>query len=192
MTWILPFCPNCRASRCDNIKNPSFKSEKEFASQNMTDSSRRLINHSLHRKFSILLQFLPKHYSHTQKKTEQDEIIRGNFLGKHLIKVISQWTRFQESWFLLQLNNFFQTIHSAFLQNLSPEQLNLEGQWMLQFRKCLTHCCTKMSQSERSYFVKEKLWKSAEFYYLETGLYPSNTDIVEAMNTLNKGKHHYS
>ena len=30
----------------------------------------------------------------------------------------------------------------------------------------------------------KKLSKSSEFYYLEPGLHPSMTDIVEAMNTL--------
>ena len=30
----------------------------------------------------------------------------------------------------------------------------------------------------------QKLSKSSELYYLEPGLYPSITDIVEAMNTL--------
>ena len=33
-------------------------------------------------------------------------------------------------------------------------------------------------------FLERKLSKSSEFYYLEPGLYPSITDIVEAMNIL--------
>ena len=35
-------------------------------------------------------------------------------------------------------------------------------------------------------FYDRKLSKSSEFYYRDPGLYPSNTDIVEAMNTLFK------
>ena len=41
-------------------------------------------------------------------------------------------------------------------------------------------------------FFDEKLSKSSEFYYLEPGLHPSITDIVEAMNTLNQQRHNHS
>ena len=41
-------------------------------------------------------------------------------------------------------------------------------------------------------FFDEKLSKSSEFYYLEPGLYPSITDIVEAMNTLVPERHNHS
>ena len=41
-------------------------------------------------------------------------------------------------------------------------------------------------------FYDTKLSKSSEFYYLEPGLYPSNTDIVEAMNTLIQERHNHS
>ena len=41
-------------------------------------------------------------------------------------------------------------------------------------------------------FFDKKLSKSSKFYYLEPGLYPSNTDIVEAMNILIQKKHNHS
>ena len=41
-------------------------------------------------------------------------------------------------------------------------------------------------------FFDEKLLKSSMFYYLEHGLCPSITDIVEAMNTLNQEGHNHS
>ena len=41
-------------------------------------------------------------------------------------------------------------------------------------------------------FSDKKLSKSLEFYYLEPGLYPSITDIVEAMNTLIQERHSHS
>ena len=41
-------------------------------------------------------------------------------------------------------------------------------------------------------FFDKKLSKSSEFYYLEPGLYPSITDIVEAMNTLIQERHNHS
>ena len=49
-----------------------------------------------------------------------------------------------------------------------------------------------MSQRDKSCFLIEKLSKSSEYYYLEPGLYPSFTDIVEAMNTLIQERHNYS
>ena len=41
-------------------------------------------------------------------------------------------------------------------------------------------------------FFDKKLSKSSEFYYLEPGLYPSITDIVETMNTLIQERHNHS
>ena len=77
-------------------------------------------------------------------------------------------------------------------RNFSPEQLNLESQW-------------EVATSEISYplmyqnfffgFDKsfdKKLSNSPEFYYLEPSLYPSITDIVEAMNTLFQERHNHS
>ena len=41
-------------------------------------------------------------------------------------------------------------------------------------------------------FFDKKLSKSSEFYYLEPGLYPSITDIVEAMNILIQERRNHS
>ena len=41
-------------------------------------------------------------------------------------------------------------------------------------------------------FFDKKLSKLSEFYYLEPGLYPSITDISEAMNTLIQERHNHS
>ena len=41
-------------------------------------------------------------------------------------------------------------------------------------------------------FYDKKHSKSSEFYYLETGLYPSITDIVGALNNLIQEKHNHS
>ena len=41
-------------------------------------------------------------------------------------------------------------------------------------------------------FFDKKLSKSSEFYYLEPGLYPSITDIVEFMNILIQERHNHS
>ena len=42
------------------------------------------------------------------------------------------------------------------------------------------------------YVFDKKLSKSSEFYYQEPGLYPSITDIVEAMNILIHESHNHS
>ena len=41
-------------------------------------------------------------------------------------------------------------------------------------------------------FFDKKLLKSSEFYSLEPGLYPSITDIVEAINILIQERHNHS
>ena len=41
-------------------------------------------------------------------------------------------------------------------------------------------------------FFDKKLSESSEFFYLEPGLYPSITDIVEAMNTIIQERHNHS
>ena len=41
-------------------------------------------------------------------------------------------------------------------------------------------------------FFERKLSKSLEFYYLKPGLYPSITDIVEAMSILIQERHNHS
>ena len=50
-------------------------------------------------------------------KDEQDEIIQAKFYQKELIRVIEQWFRLQESWFLTFPDKCFQTIHSVRVQS---------------------------------------------------------------------------
>ena len=44
----------------------------------------------------------------------------------------------------------------------------------------------------KSMFFDKKLSKSSDFYYLEPGLYPSITDIVQAVNILIQERHNHS
>ena len=41
-------------------------------------------------------------------------------------------------------------------------------------------------------FSDKKLSNSSEIYYLEPGLYPSFTDVVEAKNTVIQERHNHS
>ena len=69
--------------------------ETEFASRSMTSPSGRVKNHSLQKKvFEIVAISLRKPPTYTIKD-EQDEIIRGKFFQKELIKVTGQWNRLQ-------------------------------------------------------------------------------------------------
>ena len=48
-----------------------------------------------------------------------------------------------------------------------------------------------MSQRE-GFFSDKKLSKSSDFWFLEACVYPSITDLVEAMNTLIQEGHNHS
>ena len=63
---VSDFCPFCPANNYENLENPSLKLETEFASLSITHPSGRVISHSLHKKFSKYLQFLPENLQHTQ------------------------------------------------------------------------------------------------------------------------------
>ena len=86
----------------------------------------------------------------------------------------------------------FPDITMSSFSNFLPEQLNLAGQWEVSI---LEISCPSMYQNVtegKFMFFDKKFSKSSEFYYLEPGLYPSITDIVEAMNTLIHEKHNHS
>ena len=92
----------------------------------------------------------------------------------------------------MHLRNYFQPIHLAFFTNFLPEQLNLEGQWEVAISEISYPSMYQNVTEGKFMFCDEKLSKSSEFYYLEPGLYPSITDIVEAMNTLIQERHNHS
>ena len=76
--------------------------------------------------------------------------------------------------------------------NLLPEQLNLDGQWEVAISEIsYPSMCQNVTEGKFMFFEK-KLLKSSEFYYLEPGLYPSITDIVDAMNILIQERHNHS
>ena len=49
-------------------------------------------------------------------KDEQEEVIRGKFYEKELIRVIWVWIHLQSSWFPTHLRSSFQTTRSVYLQ----------------------------------------------------------------------------
>ena len=73
-----------------------------------------------------------------------------------------------------------------------PAQLNLEGQWDVAFSEIFFPSMYQKVTEGKFMFFDKKLSKSSEFYYLEPGLYPSVTGIVEAMNILIQETHNHS
>ena len=73
--------------------------------------------------------------------------------------------------------------------NFLPEQLNLDGQWEVAISEISYPSMYQNVTEGKIMFFDKKLSNSSEFFYLEPGLYPSITDIVEAMNFLIQERH---
>ena len=80
----------------------------------------------------------------------------------------------------------------CFFTNFLPEQLNLDGQWEVWISEISYPSMCQNVTEQKIMFVDKKLPKSLEFYYLEPGLYPSITDVVEAMKILIQERHNHS
>ena len=76
--------------------------------------------------------------------------------------------------------------------NFLPEQLNLDGQWEVTISEISYPSMYQKVTKGKFIFFDKKLSKSSDFYYLQLGIYPSVTDIVEAMNILNQERHNHS
>ena len=80
----------------------------------------------------------------------------------------------------------------SFFTNFIPEQLNLDGQWQVPISEKSYSSMYPNVTEEKFMFFGKKLSKSSELHYLEPGLYPSITDLVEAMNILTQERHNHS
>ena len=76
--------------------------------------------------------------------------------------------------------------------NFLPEQLNLDGQWEVAISEISYPSMYQNVTEGKFMFFDKKLSNLSEFYYLEPGLYPSITDIVEAMNIRIQERHNHS
>ena len=73
--------------------------------------------------------------------------------------------------------------------SILPEQMNLEGQWEVAVSEAsYTSMYQNVTEGKFKCFDK-KLSKLSEFSYLKTGLFPSITDIVEALKTFVRESH---
>ena len=81
-------------------------------------------------------------------------------------------------------SQFFPNNTLSSFTNFLPEQVNLDGQWEVAISEISYPSMYQNVTEGKIMFYDEKLSKTTEAYYLETGLYSSITDNVEAMNTL--------
>ena len=80
----------------------------------------------------------------------------------------------------------------SFFTKFLSEQLNVECQWVVAISEKSYPSMYQNVTHAKNMFFDRKLSKSSDFYYLDPGLYPSITDIVEAMNTLIQERHNHS
>ena len=76
--------------------------------------------------------------------------------------------------------------------NFLPEQLNLNGQREVAASEISYPSMYQIVTEGKFMFFDQKISKLSEFYFLEPGLYPSITDIVEAMNILIQERHNHT
>ena len=75
---------------------------------------------------------------------------------------------------------------------LLSKQVNLDGQWEVAISEISYPSMYQNVTEGKFMFFEKKLSKSAEFFYLEHGLYLSITVIVEAMYLLIQERHNHS
>ena len=92
----------------------------------------------------------------------------------------------------MRLRNFFPDKILRSFKIFLPGQLKLEGEWEVAISG-ITYSSMYQNVTEAKFmFFDNKLSDLSEFYYLEPGLYPFITDIVEAMTTLIPERHNPS
>ena len=86
----------------------------------------------------------------------------------------------------------FPDIKLSSFTNFLQEQLNPDGQWEVAISETSYPSMYQNVTEGKITFFNKKRSKSSELYYLEPGLYPSITAIVEAMNILIQERRNHS
>ena len=76
--------------------------------------------------------------------------------------------------------------------NFLPEQLNLDGRWEVAISEISYPSMYQNVTEGKFMFFDQKPPKLSKFYCLQTGLYPSITDIVETIKILIQERHNHS
>ena len=89
-------------------------------------------------------------------------------------------------------HNYFQTIQWPLLQIFLPKQVNLKGQSEFAVSEISYPSMYQNVTEGKFMFFDKNFSTSLEFYYLEPGIHPSITDIVEAMDILIQERHNHN
>ena len=112
-----------------------------------------------------------------------------NFMRKIWSKSFNKGVFYKRFGFKCICTNFSRQYNELF-SNFLPQQLNPEGQWEVAISE-ISHPSIYQNVTEgKCMLFDKKLSNSSD--YLERGLYPSDTDIVEAMNFLIQERHNHS
>ena len=147
----------------------------------MTYPSGRVISHSVQKKFSKLLQFLPINLQHTQWKMNEMRLSAVNFIRNSWSKSLNNGIVYNRVSFKCIRATIFRQYAELF-HELSTSAT--ESRWSL-------GGCNFKNILPIKIFDK-KLSKSSEFCCLEPGPYPFITDIAETVNILVQERHNHS
>ena len=136
-----------------------------------------------------LLPLLLNNLQHTIQ--DEQEVLRGKFYEKELIRVIWVWIRVQSSLFLTHLYSSFEKTRSVYLK-VSCRSMWIRTDNGVEIFQIFYPSMYRNVAGEKLVFFDEKLYKSTEPHYLEPGLSSSIPDIVETMNTLIQGRNNES
>ena len=148
----------------------------------MTYTSGRFLSHSLHKRFSKFCNFLQKTSNINNKGWTRWEYPRC-ILSERVDQSHLTTESFKRELVSNASAQLFPDNTLSSFTNFSPEQLNLEGQWEVAVsERSYPSMYQNVTKGKFLYF--DKIFsKSSEFFYLEPGVYPSITDIVQAKNT---------
>ena len=104
---------------------------------------------------------------------EQDEIFRGKFYQKELIKVILTMESFPIEMVSNASAPLFPDNTLSSSTNFLPEQLSLEGQWEVAISEIYYPSRYQIVTEKKFMYFDKKFSNSSDLYYLEPGLYPS-------------------
>ena len=188
MYRIPTFCPFCTTNHSENLAISSLKLEAELASRIMTHPSGKFINHSLHKNFSRLLQFLPENLQHTQWRMNKLRLSAVNFNRKSWSKSFNN--RIGSKCICATTSRQYTELFYKPFTRATESGRSMGG---YNFRNFLPNKVPKCYAGKIKFtFFDKHFWKSSECYYLEHGLYFSITDIVESMNTLIQERQNHS
>ena len=124
MSRIPPFCPICRESHYEKLKNQRSKAETEFAIRCMTYRLGNDINHSFHRNFCNFCKFV-----HNTSNTNKKWWLRWEHLCQILSRRVEQSHLTKESFARELVSNapaqFFPNNAISYLTKILLEQLYL-------------------------------------------------------------------